>query len=179
LIGSRGRQLHILTSSDRQTWFWEQEGRVLTIDSPLILANSKARKLGDLLERQKAFNEIRRPYVEALVFCSDSSISIQLPESERMRVCVRLPLDKAPGIIPALLRHESPGITPLGGTVIDKPVARAIVQALDRAGIRHSQRERRVGDYVLTDLIEENALLSCQDFAAEHPSTKTPRRVRL
>ena len=27
-------------------------------------ANSKARKLGDLLERQKAFKEIKRPYVE-------------------------------------------------------------------------------------------------------------------
>jgi hypothetical protein len=174
-IKSRGGKI----AGNRHTWSWEQEGRVLTIDSPLILANSKARKLGDLLERQKAFKEIKRPYVEALVFCSDPSISIQLAESERMRVCARLPLDKAPGIIPALLRRESPGITPLAGTVIDKPVARAIVQALEQAGIRHSQRERRVGDYVLTDLIEENSLLSCQDFAAEHPSTKTPRRVRL
>ena len=174
-IKSRGGKI----TGNRHTWSWEQEGRVLTIDSPLILANRKARKLGDLLERQKAFKESKRPYVEALVFCSDPSISIQLAESERMRVCARLPLDKAPGIMPALLRRESPGITPLGGTVIDKPVARAIVQALEQAGIRHSQRERRVGDYVLTDLIEENALLSCQDFAAEHPSTKTPRRVRL
>jgi len=174
-IKSRGGKI----VGNRHTWSWEQEGRVLTIDSPLILANSKARKLGSLLDRQKAFKEIKRPYVEALVFSSDPSISIQLPESERMRVCARLPLDKAPGIIPALLRRESPGIAPLAGTVIDKPMARAIVQALEQAGIRHSQRERRVGDYVLTDLIEENALLSCQDFAAEHPSTKTPRRVRL
>jgi hypothetical protein len=35
--------------------------------APLILANSKARRLGDLLERQKAFREIKRPYVEAHV----------------------------------------------------------------------------------------------------------------
>ena len=174
-IKSRGGKI----AGNRHTWSWEQEGRAITIDSPLILANSKARKLGDLLERQKAFKEIKRPYVEALVFCSDPSISIQLPESERMRVCARLPLDKAPAIIPALLRRESPGVTPIAGTVIDKPVARALVQALEQAGSRHSQRERRVGDYVLTDLIEENTLLSCQDFAAEHPSTKTARRVRL
>jgi len=99
---------------------------------PLILANSKARKAGQSAGRQKAFKEIKRPYVEALIFCSDPSISIQLAESERMRVCARLPLDKAPGIIPALLRRESPGITPLAGTVIDKPVARAIVQAWSR-----------------------------------------------
>ena len=96
-----------------------------------------------------------------------------------MRICARLPLDKAPGIIPALLRREAPGLSPLGGTVIDRPMARAILQALEQAGIRHSQRERRVGDYVLGSLIEENALLSCQDFAAEHPATKAHRRVRL
>ena len=35
--------------------------------APLILANSKEHKLGDLLERQKAFKEIKRPYVEAHV----------------------------------------------------------------------------------------------------------------
>src|ERR1039458_3349569 len=73
-IKSRGGKI----AGNRHTWSWEQEGRVLTIDSPLILANRKARKLGDLLERQKAFKESKRPYVEALVFCSDPSISIQL-----------------------------------------------------------------------------------------------------
>jgi hypothetical protein len=46
-IKSRGGKI----TGNRHTWSWEQEGRVLTIDSPLILANSKARKLGDLLER--------------------------------------------------------------------------------------------------------------------------------
>src|ERR1017187_7879549 len=174
-IKSRGGKI----TGTRHTWFWEKEGRVLPLDSPLILANSKARKLGDLLGHQKAFKEIKRPYVEALIFCSDPSISIQLPESERMRVCARLPLDKAPGIIPALLRRGGPGAPPNLGTVVDTPVARAIIKALEQAGIRHSQRERRVGDYVLKDLIEETALLSCQDFAAEQPATKALRRVRL
>jgi hypothetical protein len=53
--------------ANRHTESWEQGGRVITIDSPLILANSKEHKLGDLLERQKAFKEIKRPYVEAHV----------------------------------------------------------------------------------------------------------------
>jgi len=110
---------------NRHTWSWEQEGRIITIDSPLILANSKARKLRSLLERQRAFREVRAPFVEAVVFCSDPSISIQLPESERMRVCARLPLDKPPGIIPALLRREGTGAPPILGTVVDTPVARA------------------------------------------------------
>lgn len=174
-LKSRGGKI----TGNRHTWFWEKDGRTVTIDSPLILTNSKAKKLGDILARQKSFRGLPRPYVEALVFCSDPSISIQLAESERMRICARLPLDKAPGIIPALLRREAPGLLPLGGTVIDRPMARAILQALEQAGIRHSQRERRVGDYVLGSLIEENALLSCQDFAAEHPATKAHRRVRL
>ena len=174
-LKSRGGKI----TGNRHTWFWEQEGRVITIDSPLILINSKARKLGDLLGHQKAFKSIRRPFIEAMVFCSNPSISIQLPDSERSRVCARLPLDKAPGIIPALLRRESPGLIPILGTAIDKPLALAINQAMQQAGIHHAQRERRVSDYVLTNLIEENTVLSCQDFAAEHPSTKTSRRVRV
>src|SRR4051812_4072784 len=63
---SRGGRI----TGNRHTWFWDREGRVITIDSPLILANSKARKLGDLLSRQKSFRDVKRPYVEALVFCS-------------------------------------------------------------------------------------------------------------
>src|ERR1039458_8644158 len=134
-IKSRGGKI----TGNRHLWFWDKEGRVLTIDSPLILANSKARKLADLLRQHMPADDRQRLYVEAIVFCSDPSISIQLPDSERMRICARLPLDKAPGIIPALLRRETPGLTAGPGTVIDGRTARAIVQSLDKAGIRHSQ----------------------------------------
>lgn len=166
-------------TGNRHTWFWEKDGRILTVDSPLILANTKAKKLGDLIGKQKAFKTIRRPFIDALVFCSDASIRVNLPESERMRVCTRLPLAKAPGIIPALLRKEGPGLIPAAGTVIDRPMAKAIIQSLEQAGIRNAQRERRVGDYVLGALIEENPLLNSQDFAAEHPTTRALRRVRV
>ncbi|NWF82945.1 MAG: NERD domain-containing protein [Bryobacteraceae bacterium] len=97
-IKSRGGKI----TGNRHTWFWEKEGRTVTVDNPLILANTKAKKLGDLIGRQKAFRGTHRPYIDALVFCSDASISVQMPDGERMRVCARLPLDKAPGIIPAL-----------------------------------------------------------------------------
>ena len=39
---------------DAGTWTWETEGRLSTVDSPLIAANLKAKKLRSLLQRQKA-----------------------------------------------------------------------------------------------------------------------------
>ncbi|MCH2130011.1 MAG: NERD domain-containing protein [Pirellulaceae bacterium] len=40
---------------DAGTWTWDTKGRPpATVDSPLILANSKAKKLRSLLQRQKA-----------------------------------------------------------------------------------------------------------------------------
>jgi len=38
---------------DAGTWTWETDGRLATVDSPLILANNKAKKLRSLLGRQK------------------------------------------------------------------------------------------------------------------------------
>ncbi len=41
---------------DATTWVLHREGRAHTYDSPLLLANRKARKLAALLKRQKAFS---------------------------------------------------------------------------------------------------------------------------
>ena len=41
-------------AEDAGTWTWETDGRLVTIDSPLILANSKAKRLRSLLQRQTA-----------------------------------------------------------------------------------------------------------------------------
>ena len=168
-----------VVSGNRHNWDWEKDGHMLPIDSPLILANAKARKLADLIGKQRAFRSERRPWVEALVFLSAPGISVRLPDSERMRICEREPHDKAPGIIPALLHREYIGSIPAHGIAIDRPTAKRVVQALDDAGIRPSQRERRVGDYILQHLIEENPLFAYQDFHAEHPTTHAIRRVRL
>src|SRR5688572_17981113 len=54
---------------DAGTWTWETDGRLLTTDSPLLAANTKAKKLRSLLQRQHAFrNRAPLPFVEALVF---------------------------------------------------------------------------------------------------------------
>lgn len=174
-IKSRGG----IVTGNRHLWDWEKDGHVVTVDSPLILANAKARKLAGLLGKQRAFRGTRPPWIEALVFLSAPGISVRLHESERMGITEREPRDKAPGILPALVRREYFGSIAAHGTVIDRPAAKRIAQALSEAGIRPSQRQRRVGDYVLQHLIEENPLFAYQDFHAEHPTTHAVRRVRL
>ena len=103
-IKSRGG---ILTGN-RHSWDWEKDGHTRSIDSPLILSNAKARKLADIIGRQKVFRKEARPWVEALVFLSAPGISVRLPESEGMRICEREPRDKGPGILP---RAATPGIS--------------------------------------------------------------------
>jgi len=164
---------------NRHLWDWEKDGRSISVDSPLTLINSKARKLAGLLGKQKAFRGERAPWIEALVFLSAPGISVQLPDSERMRICEREPRDKKPGIASALLQREFYGNESSRGPFLDLGAARRFAKALEEAGIRPSQRQRRVGDYVLKELIEENQLFAYQDFQAEHPTTKASRRVRL
>ena len=65
-IKSRGG----IVMGNRHNWDWEKDGHTLSIDSPLILANSKARKLADLIGKQHPFRSERRPWVEPLVFLS-------------------------------------------------------------------------------------------------------------
>ena len=168
-----------IVTGNRHLWDWDKDGHIITIDSPLTLANAKARKLAGLLDKQKAFRGDRAPWVEALIFLSAPGISVRLPDSERMRICEREPRDKRAGIIPALLQRDYYGNESGRGNYIDAGTARRIAKALDEAGIRPSQRQRKVGDYVLKELIEENPLFAYQDFQAEHPTTKVTRRVRV
>lgn len=168
-----------IVKGNRHLWEWDKEERTITVDSPLTLTNSKARKLASLLAKQRAFRGERAPWIEPLVFLSAPGISVRLPESERMRICEREPRDKRPGILAALLQRDYYGNESARGPYIDISVARRVAKALDDAGIRPSPRQRRVGDYVLQQLIEENPLFAYQDFQAEHPTTKATRRVRL
>ncbi len=168
-----------IVTGNRHLWDWDKNGHTITIDSPLTLTNSKARKLAGLLGKQKAFRGERAPWIEALVFLSAPGISVRLADSERMRICEREPRDKKPGITSALLQREYYGNESSRGPFLDISAARRFAKALEEAGIRPSQRQRRVGDYVLKELIEENPLFAYQDFQAEHPTTKASRRVRL
>ena len=75
---------------DAGTWTWETDGKLSTVDNPLIAANLKAKKLRSLLQKQKAFKKKGQPpFVEALLFCSAPELRNDLKGNARFRVCLR------------------------------------------------------------------------------------------
>jgi serine/threonine protein kinase len=169
---------------DAGTWTWETDGKLTTVDNPYQLANSKAKKLRSLLQRQKAAKSKGQiPFIEALVFCSAENLQCDLQGNARFHVCLR---DRAaegakparPGIMAAIKRRECDGLDPFPKGSHDRPTAKAVAQAIEQAGIRPSQRSRKVSDYVLDRLINEGP--GYQDWEATHSTLKTvKRRVRI
>jgi hypothetical protein len=171
-------------TGDAGTWLWETDGKLYTSDNPLIGANTKAKKLRSLLQRQRACkNKGQVPFIEPLVFCSAPDLRFELLGTAAHRVCLR-DRKKAgdsparPGILAAIMRRECPGLEgPPKGTH-DRPTARMVSQAVDQAGIRASQRHRKVSDYLLEHLIGEGP--GYQDWLATHVRLQDiKRRVRL
>ncbi|MGO9919911.1 MAG: NERD domain-containing protein, partial [Isosphaeraceae bacterium] len=81
-------------SGDAGTWTWETDGRLSTVDNPLIAANLKAKKLRSLLQQQRACQKKGQvPFIEPLVFCSAPELNCELHANARLRVCLR---DKEP-----------------------------------------------------------------------------------
>ncbi len=161
-------------AGDAQTWLWTNNGRETAMDNPIFLANRKAKKLKALLSRQKACRDLRFPYVDALIFCSSPELVCRLQGTARVRVCLRDTVAEAgrparPGILAGLRRREADGLGPAQGQ-FDAPAARAISRAMEQAGIRPSQRARRVGDYRLTKLFLENPLNLFQDCGSARMS---------
>jgi serine/threonine protein kinase len=164
---------------DSSTWTWIDEGRRYTDDNPLILANRKAKKLIDQLRRQRAMQKVRSPFLEARVFLSAPDTRVQLPDNIRPWVNTRDKPDAEPnsqrGIVAALTRwptDEPPRHR------IDRPIAKALTRAMEEAGIRQSQRARRVGDYRLDQLLSEGP--TYQDWAATHVALERElARIRL
>src|SRR5262245_4954125 len=157
---------------DVGTWTWTTtEGRRLTDDNPIYLANRKAKALSSILKAQAACRAVRVPFLEPLVFLSAPDLQCDLAGAARNRVCLTDraaddPLGPRDGILAAVLGRKVAGIEPVCRTVIDAKVARALTRAMDESGIRPSQRERRVGDYFLGDLITDGP--GYQDRVAKH-----------
>lgn len=176
---------------DAGAWIWRGEGRTVTADNPVILANSKAKKLRALLQRQRvakmAGDGGEIPFIEPLVFCSAPGLSLELKGTAAHRVCVRDAEDgegvadaspSRPGIMAAIKRRECPGLPPRPRGTHDRPTAGLVGRAMERAGIRPSQRSRKVSDYLLERVIDEGP--GHQDWRARH--VRLPdhrRRVRI
>ena len=168
-------------SGDAGTWKWES-GATFAVDNPLLLANQKARKLSSLLQQTKSFRKGGRvPFLEALVFCSAEQIQSDLTGTAAYRVCFRdndEGTGKRPGIIDAILKRKCPGMDSTPKGTFDRPTARQIAKAIAEAGIRPSQRSRRVSDYALEQLIDEGPFY--QDWRAKHTKLDSMvRRIRI
>lgn len=166
-------------SGDVMTWVWNHKGKVLTDDNPLLLANRKAKKLASLLKKQSACRNIQLPYLDALVFASHPETESRLQGVAGYRLCLRDTPERR-GIAAALLRREYDGANENARPFINKPVAKAIGNAMDQAGVRPSQKSRRVGDYVLGQLLYESPTGVYQDWLAAHVSVESAqRRIRI
>jgi serine/threonine protein kinase len=168
-------------SGDAGTWKWEAES-TFAVDNPLLLVNHKAKKLSSLLQQTKTFRKDGRvPFLEALVFCSAEQIQSDLTGTAAYRICFRDNSDgsgKRPGIVDTILNRRCPGVDPVARGTLDRPTARLIAKAMGEAGIRPSQKSRRVSDYVLEQLIDEGPFF--QDWRAKHSKIESMvRRIRI
>lgn len=164
-------------SGDSHTWTWQHDGRSKVIDNPVFLANQKAKKLASLLQRQRAFDKLRVPFIDPLIFCSAENLQSQLQGNARFHVCLRDQANR-PGILAALKRRDCPGLSEQPRGTFDRPMGKAISRALEQIGIKRSHRSRRVGDYELQRIIDEGP--GYQDFLGKHVALKeTFRRIRI
>jgi serine/threonine protein kinase len=77
----------------------------------------------------------------------------------------------------AIRRRECPGLKQFEHQVVNRPQIRALSQAMEQAGIRPSQNSRRVGDFLLEELLFDSPLGIYQDWKAKHVSLESTRRV--
>lgn len=158
---------------DTGTWTISQDGHLRSEDNPVLLANRKAKALSSLLKAQPAIGKIRLPWLDALVFLSADDLQCDLTGNARNRVLLkdRPKTDTRPeqrGILAALINRDGPGIDADLRGAIDVKVAKALSRAMEQSGIRPSQRSRRVGDYILSDLLFDGP--GYQDRLAKHAS---------
>ena len=168
-------------SGDAHTWSWVTDGRERAYDNPLILANRKSKRLGSMLRRQSAVfkAKVKLPFVEPLIFLSDASLHCKLSGIARSGTYLRgLPgRESDPGIVVAL--HNGTGnLRDIQPARVDAQHARVLARAMAEAGIRPSNKHRKVGDYQLGALLSEGA--SYQDWEGTHTAMDAVRRrVRI
>ena len=166
---------------DAHTWLWITDGRERAYDNPLILANRKSKRLASLLRRQSSVfkAKVRLPFVEPLIFLSATSLNCKLSGTARSSTYLRGQPDSESdaGIIGAL--HNGTGSArEIQQTHVDHQHARVLARAMAEAGIRPSNKHRKVGDYQLGALLSEGA--SYQDWEGTHTAMDAVRRrVRI
>lgn len=160
------------------SWYKRFEGREYAVDNPRILTDRKAKRLKALLLRQGRLpSKDSLGYLEAAVFLSATDLNTNgLDHTAAQWVFVR---ERSAQPAPTPL----PGLRPLfdwhpRGKTVTAPLARWLSRAMKEIGIGRSQTQRRVGDYILGELLEDED--QWQDYAARHASLDgVETRVRL
>ena len=175
-------------TGDAGAWTVEfPDGRRRTYDNPLKLTNMKAKRLKSLLERQRAFQGKRgTPFIEPLTFLSADRLTLNLPFEAQHGLCLKDrpaqgALPERAGIMAAIQRRDCQGLRPLRDewrNQYSRPISKLVAQAMEQAGVRPSNKSRRVSDYVLDKVIDSGP--SYQDWSAAHlDMTESKRRVRF
>ncbi len=157
-------------SGDAGSWVWTTpEGRRRVFDNPRLLADRKAKKLASLLKAQRSIQRSKHslPFIGTLVFLSADNVINKLQGPARLQVCTRRN-------VLAELTHADADWT---RRALDRPTSKSVARALEEAGIKESQRARRVGLYELNELLDEADHF--QDWLARHSETEVTRRIRI
>ncbi len=175
---------------DGQNWRWRRpDGSEKPLAHPLILANTKAKRLRSLLARQQALRGERDPFINALIFLSSPDLDCRLHDVARTSVCgrdldpqpagaradsPRTAFPPLPGVVAAI---KDPSTINLRGSSINRPLSAKLAEAIAQAGLKPSNRGRRVGDWELGELLDEGP--GWQDFLGSRPRMSATRRVRV
>lgn len=173
-------------TGDGQRWRnVRADGKERFYDHPLILANTKAKRLRSLLSRQKPFAKEQPPFVTALVFLSSAELDCRLHSVGRIGVAVRdispgapPPEDRGFGVLPGIIQAlKDPSSAGLRAGAVNKPTSKRIADAIELAGLKPANRGRKAGDWDLDNLLDEGP--GWQDFAANRAKLGAKRRARV
>lgn len=154
-------------SGDAGAWVWTNEGRRKIFDNPRLLADRKSKKLASLLRSQRSARNSSIPFIATLVFLSAENVINKLQGPARQQVCSRKNVLDELTKVDEFWKHKK----------LDRPISKTVSRALEEAGIKESQRSRRVGLYELTELLDEADHF--QDWLAFQAETGIERRIRI
>ena len=157
-------------TGDAGSWTRTADGKAMSEDNPVLLANRKAKALVSLLKAQSACQEVKVPWLDALVFLSADDVQCELTGAARNRVCLkdRRRGDAAKGILAALLNRDCPGVDPDPRSHIDTRVAKALSTGDGAGGHSPLAAGTPSGRLRSGDLIADGP--GYQDWLAKHAS---------